>query len=199
VAVNDEGSPTPRLAPDALAEAMPRALIAEGRAAGLAADWVERVARATAAGLPAYPRFPLVPSIREGLFEARRARRIVRGLEGVESALATQELGFAQAAATRPDSNRRRVSRLLVVSADGSTRFYRGVDRLLDRFGTRLEVVLIECDEMELGGATFGDGRRARALMIDHKDAVVRFLTLLDELAGESTDDGDRGISSDGD
>ena len=135
----------------------------------------------TATGLPAFPRYPLGPAVGEGLFEARRAGRVVRGLEGAENALETQELGLAKAPATRPDANRRRVSRLLVVSADGSARFYRGVERLLDRFHVRLEVVLLECDEVELGSAAFGDGRHARALMIDHKEAVARFLTLLDE------------------
>jgi len=163
---------------------MPRVLIAEGRAEAFARDWAARVEQATATGLPAFPRYPLGPAIGEGLFEARRAGRLVRGLEGAESALETQELGLAKAPATRPDSNRRRVSRLLVVSADGSARFYRGVERLLARFHVRLEVVLLECDEVELGSAAFGDGRHARALMIDHKEAVVRFLTLLHESCG---------------
>ncbi len=169
-----------------LADAMPRAMIAEGRAEGFAEDWVERVKRATAAGLPAFPRYPFEPAVREGLFEARRAGRLVRGLEGAESALETQELGLARAPATRPDSDRRRVSRLLVVSADGSARFYRAVERLLEQFRVRLEVVLLECDEVELGSAAFGDGRRARALLIDHKQAVVRFLGRLDETSGGS-------------
>ncbi|MCP4906362.1 MAG: hypothetical protein GY910_15400 [bacterium] len=163
---------------------MPRSLIAEGRAERLALDWVARVDRAVAEGEPAFPRYPLCAGLRVALFEARRARRVVRGLEGAEGALGTQERGLAQAAATRPEANRRRISRLLVVSADGSARFYRGVDRLRHRYAARLEAVLVECDEIELGGAVFGDGCRARALMIDHKEAVARFLGVLDERIG---------------
>lgn len=185
MAASDESNPPQRLTLRALADAMPRALIAEGLAEGLAKDWVARLDRALEAGQPAYPRYPLVPRVREALFEARRARQLIRGLEGAENALETQESGLAQAAATRPGSNGRRVSRLLVVSADGSPRFYRGVDRLLERYGVRLEVVLIECDEVELGSAAFGEGKHARALMLDHKEAVARFLAVLYELAEE--------------
>ncbi len=178
---DDKRQESARLVSDALAGAMPRALIAEGRAERLAADWIARVDRAIAAGFSPFPRYPLDSSIREGLFEVRQSRQVVRGLEGAESALAMQDLGLSKAVATRPESDRRRVSRLLVVSADGSGRFYHGVGRLRERYFVRLEVVLIECDEMELGGATFGEGRRARALMINHKLAVARFLTRLDE------------------
>ena len=165
--------------PVALADAMPRILIAEERSDALAADWVMRIGLAVEAGHPRFPRYAFARTIREGLFEARRARRVVRGLEGVESALETEEAGLSRAAATRPDPVRSRISRLLIVASDGSPRFYRSVERLRDRFETRLEVLTLECDETALGEAVFGGGRRARALMIDHKDAVSRFLTII--------------------
>ena len=176
---DDDG---PILTVDGLAEAMPRFLIAEGLSEGIAADWILRMEQAATAGRPVLPWYPLEPTVREGLFEARQARQVVRGLEGAQSALESQDLGLSKAAATRPGENRRRISRLLVVSGDGSQRFYRDVARLRHRFQVRLEVVGLECDESELGAAAFGEGRYARALMIDHKDSVIRFLTILGQL-----------------
>ena len=165
-----------------LAEAMPRAILAEGRAASIASDWWARAERERAAGRPAWPRYPVVRAVQEGLFEARRAGALVRGLEGAEEALDAQEKGLAKAgAATRPRTASRRLSRLFVVSADGAERFYRHVERLRERHAARLEVVLMDCDDAALGEAAFGSGQRARALLLDHKGAVVNFLLKLDE------------------
>ncbi len=168
-----------RLEPERLAGAMPRVLIAEGRASALAEEWVRRALQARAEGLPALARYALDPRLRDALFEARRSRRIVRGIEGAEEALERQERGLARTAAARPESSQRRISRLLIVSADGSARFYGQVGRLLERYGTRLEAVLLECDESDLGAAAFGPGRRARALLLEHKEAVAEFLNRL--------------------
>ena len=164
----------------ALAAAWPRPLIAEGLAEGLAAWWLAERARARAAGAPPIPRHALSKALADGLFEARRARRLERGLEGAESLLAAEEAGLSQAAATRAGGAGRRISRLLIVSNDGSERFYRDVARVHTRFADRLEVLLLEADENELGAAAFGPGRHARALLLQHKEAVVRFLWLLE-------------------
>lgn len=164
-----------------LAEALPRALIAAGRAEGLAAAWVRARAQAVRDHGRAIPRWPFSRRIADALFTARRASQLVRGLEGAADALAREEAGLAKAASTRPGSGRRRISRLLVLSSDGSPRFYREAERLRGRFASRLECIELDCDEQALGGAVFGAGRRARALMLDHKQAVARLLELLDD------------------
>jgi len=171
---------------EALAVAWPRPLIEDGTASGLAAWWVESRRRAASLGLPRIPRHRLDPSLQSGLFDARRARRLARGLENAGSLLEAEEAGLKKVANSPVDSGRVRISRLLVVSGDGSQRFYRQVEKLRARFANRLEVLLLECDEEALGAAAFGRGRRARALLIHHKDAVVRFLSLL-EPAAETT------------
>jgi hypothetical protein len=165
-----------------LAASMPRSLIAEGLAEALAADWMGRVTMAQDSGHPALPRYPLCESIRQGLFEARRGRRLVRGLEGIESALEAEEAGLAKAPATRPEAGRSRISRLLVLSSDGAPRFYHTAERLRTRFASRVATVIVDCHEDELGEATYGAGQRARALMLDHKEAVTEFLLILDEI-----------------
>jgi hypothetical protein len=164
----------------ALAAAWPRPLIADGRAPRLAAWWVRSRHEAASLGLPRIARHRLDRSIEDGLFDARRARRLTRGLEGAETLLATEESGLKNAAGSQANSDRARISRLLVVSGDGSERFYRQVERLRERFANRLEVLLLDCDDEALGAAAYGRGRRARALLIHHKDGVVRFLSILD-------------------
>lgn len=170
----------------ALAAAWPRALIADGTAPGLAAWWVGSRHRAAALGQPGIARHRWDRSIEDGLFDVRRARQLARGLEGAETLLAAEEVGLKKAAGSQLDPDRVRISRLLLVSGDGSERFYHQVERLHARFANRLEVLLLDCDEEALGAAAFGQGKRARALLIHHKNAVVRFLSILDVTHHES-------------
>ena len=44
-------------------------------------------------------------------------------------------------------------------------------------------LAIIEADEEGLGAALFGPGKRARAVMVDHKDAVI---AILDRLRGQA-------------
>jgi hypothetical protein len=172
----------------ALHAAMPRPLIADGSASALADWWVRSRSAAHVRGLPRFARHAMSPVLQNALFEARRARRLERGLEGAEKRLETEQAGLRHAARARGEPEPVRISRLLLVSGDGLERFYREVEKLRARFENRLEVLLLDCDESALGGAGFGEGRRARALLIHHKDSVIRFLSLLEPTgpAGEA-------------
>jgi hypothetical protein len=177
---------------EALAQAWPRPLIAAGRAESLARWWCESRRAAIELGAAPFPRRAATPALWHALFEARRVRRLCRGLEGAEAALARQERGLLRAPATRVAPGARRISRLLVVAEDGAARFYRQIEKLCSRHGARLEALVLECDEVELGRAIFGPGQLARAVLLDHKDAVVRFLEILEgSLADPQADDAD--------
>lgn len=165
----------------ALASRWPRILIEQGAADSLAARWAASRSAASAAGRPAFAHHPLTPELSSALFEARRSRRLVRGLEAAEEALEAQALGVRRVAsdagpgaASPPAADR--ISRLLLISSDGSGRFYRNIHALMRKYGAMLEVLLVTCDELELGAAAFGKGQRARALLVEHKEAVVRVL-----------------------
>jgi hypothetical protein len=80
-----------------------------------------------------------------------------------------------------------RISRLLLLADDGADRFYRRVESLLRRHGPRVLALRLDLDAAALGGLLFGPGRRARLLLIEHKDAVCRVLLAL---AGEGEDTG---------
>ncbi len=191
-AVKDAVEGEDAFSPDvrALAETWPRALIAEGWGEGLAEWWILSRARSVAMGGPPFAATEFSPAIGQALFEARRARRLVRGLEGAEAALAAQEIGLSQTAAAQTQSGRPRVSRLLVVSQDGSPRFYHQVEKLQASFAQRLQVLRIECDEEALGYAIFGGSQRARAILLDHKEAV---LLILETLIAEMSEEGEEG------
>jgi hypothetical protein len=168
------------LGSEALAQAWPRTLIAAGRAEGLARWWCESRLAAIERGAAPFPHAVATAELWHALFEARRARRLCRGLESAQEALAIQERGLRQAPATQVTAaGARRISRLLVVSQDGSERFYRQIEKLCNLHVVRLEALVLECDEDELGRAIFGPGQPTRAVLLDHKDAVVRFLEIL--------------------
>ena len=73
---------------NALALAWPRSLIADGSATRLAAWWVASRHEADSLGLPPIARHPMARSVGDVLFDARRARRLARVLEGAETLLA---------------------------------------------------------------------------------------------------------------
>ena len=68
---------------------------------------------------------------------------------------------------------------MLLLGADGSPRFYRQAEKLAERHRDRLAVVVIESDEDALGAALYGEGKRVRAALIDHKGAVIVLLERL--------------------
>lgn len=159
----------------ALAKAWPRILIAAGEGEALATWWCAARAEATASGRPPFPHVPVDASLLGMLFEVRRARRLVRGFEAIEQSLTAQEAGMRRAPATRPQEVRR-ISRLLVLTQDAAPRLYRNAEKLLRQYSDRLEVLVLECDESVLGSALYGEGKRVRAVLLDHKEAVVDLL-----------------------
>lgn len=167
----------------ALASAWPRALIESGVADQITDDWRARAQRAVESGLPPWPRYALDAVLADGLFEVRRARRVVRGLEGAADALDRERAGLSRSAATR--SAGRRISRLLLLASDGAPRFYRQAEKLAARHQERLAVAVIDADEEAMGAALYGSGQRVRAALIDHKDAVI---AVLERLASQAVE-----------
>lgn len=166
----------------ALAARWPREFSAATRADSLAADWIRSREAARAAGLPPFARHELTRSLADALFEARRARRLIRGLEPAELRLAAQAGGVARARGAHADLEApgARISRLLLISQDGADRFYRKINDLHENYEFMLEVLVVACDASELARGAYGAGEQARALLLDHKAAVVRVLESLD-------------------
>lgn len=169
-----------------LALRWPRDLVDPARRERLAADWIRSREASRAALRGPFARHGLTRALGDALFEARRARRLVRGLEAAQAHLAAQAGGVVRALEGdvgrlgERDRARVRLSRLLLISEDGSSRFMRRIDDLYEEYGFMLEVLLVTCDEFELARVPFGANERARVLLIDHKGACVRVLESLD-------------------
>jgi hypothetical protein len=103
----------------------------------------------------------------------------VRGLEQVEKKLEQEARGLSMADARSGTERGARVSRLVLVSADGTERFYRQVERLLRVQGARVLVIQVDADSSQLGGVLSQAVGVVRALMIEHKDSVARVLWAL--------------------
>jgi hypothetical protein len=72
-----------------------------------------------------------------------------------------------------------RIARLLLVTTDGSPRFYRQVARALAAHGGRTLALAVACDAMTFGRRVFGADATAKAVGLVHKDAVAAVLLAL--------------------
>lgn len=121
------------------------------------------------------PCVPPTAAIRGALTAAGGAGRLARGLEAIADSLAGEARGLRAAGL----GDAARVSRLLIVSDDGSERFYRQVGRLLREHGHRVLVLRLRCDAGRLGTILFGAGATAKAACVSHKAAVASVLLAL--------------------
>jgi hypothetical protein len=148
-----------------------------------AADLVHQLAVRSrplwAKGVWDVPRVELAPALEAALKSAFSAGRIVRGLEGAQRALANEQQGLKQGDRKAGARRGGRVSRLLVLAGDGSERFYRDVESLLQRHAPRILALRLSTDEVALGQLLFGRDQVARLVMVAHKDAVSAVLLAL--------------------
>ena len=122
---------------------------------------------------------PLSDALASALQRARSSGRVVRGLETAEQVLAVEEHG-QRLADRRGDGVRgARVSRLLLLTSDGADRFHRQVEALLRRHTARVLAIRVDADADTLGALLFGAGRRARLVLLEHKEAVAEALRAL--------------------
>jgi hypothetical protein len=129
-----------------------------------------------ARGVIVVPTATWTPALAAALGDAQREGHLVRGLEQVEKTLEQEARGLSMADARSGTERGARVSRLVLVSADGTERFYRQVERLLRAQGARVLVIQVDADSSQLGGVLSQAAGVVRALMIEHKDSVARVL-----------------------
>jgi hypothetical protein len=124
-------------------------------------------------------RVAFTPGLKTALRGAFATGRIVRGLEGAEKLLAAERRGLERVDQSTGVDRGGRISRLLVLSDDGSDRFYRNVEFVLRRNAPRVLALRLDVGEDALGGLLFGPDQVARLLLIQHKDAVSAVLLAL--------------------
>jgi hypothetical protein len=107
-----------------------------------------------------------------------------QGLELVADELAAEQRGIDALRRKSPEAAPSpRVSRVLFVSADGSTRFYRDVESLLRKYADRLLVVRLDVPGDALGEAVLPAPRLVRAVLVKDKRAAAKALLALSPAA----------------
>lgn len=123
------------------------------------------------------PKLMLTDALQDALHKARRTGRIVQGIDSAKDVLDRERLGISLL--NDQAGQGRRISRLILMSGDGTENFYQQADRLLKKHAPRVLGCKFAMDSRCLGELVFGRGRVAKLVLIAHKDAVSEiFLTM---------------------
>lgn len=122
------------------------------------------------------PHLALTDGLKTALSFARRCGKMHGGLENIATLLQREEAGFIKLAARGQDSRPQALTRLLIVSDDGSDRFYRHCESLIVRYAPRVLCVRLALSSTALGEHFFGKETLVKALLVDQKDSVQRVL-----------------------
>ena len=117
-------------------------------------------------------------ALRAALRAAQAAGQLERGLETIAAGLDAEAQGLRIAGMGMAA----RISRLVIVSDDGSERFYRQVAALLRAHGRRVLVLRMRCAAAALGALLSARGATAKAVAVKHKAAVAAVLLALAEV-----------------
>jgi len=120
------------------------------------------------------------PALASALERAQREGSLVRGLEVIEKTLEREAHGLSLVDQRSGAQRGSRVSRLILVTNDGTPRFYRQVERLLAVQGPRLLVIYMDdADSTQFAAVIPQGGGVVRALMLEHKELVAGALVAL--------------------
>lgn len=155
---------------------LPRQLEASGHDGTIRRVLQERTVMLWPGGARKVPRLAMNDALRRELLFAALNRRMIMGFEAISEKL-TKEARGIQALSDRSErAQGERISRLIVCSRDGSERFYRRLERLLQEQERRVLGCLLDVDSVSLGAAMPGGRRPVKVAMVEHKDAVSSIL-----------------------
>lgn len=120
------------------------------------------------------PVIQLNSGLRNHLFAAKSIGELVIGYEAIEKALAN-ELHGLQKVSNQSD----RVSRLVMVTNDGSPRFYRQLTFLHEKHGERVLICRLDTNSLLLGDVLQLKGKQVKAILLTRKKSVVNVLKSL--------------------
>lgn len=160
---------------------LPKDVVADPRHDAVVNLLVTRAGLLWEGGRNSVATLPLTEALSGTLRGALAAGQAYQGLELLTEKLASEQKGLDAAIAKSPDSPQNaRVSRILFLANDGSTRFYRDCDALLSRYAQRLLACRLEVTGEELGNALRGGSKMVRSvLVVDKKLGAQALLALL--------------------
>jgi len=120
------------------------------------------------------PVLKLTPKLRTHIFYAKSLGELIVGYEAIARALANELRGLK-----RIDSQSDRVSRLLIVTNDGSPRFYRELAFLQKRQGPRVLICQLDVGSVLMGNILGFKDQVVKAVLLNKKKSVVNVLKSL--------------------
>lgn len=119
---------------------------------------------------------PVEAPLRESLPVVARTGCLTRGLETIAKLLDDEKKGLDLVQQKTGQPAAQRMSRLLLLSNDGSERFYRQVASLLKDHGNRVWTCRLDVSEGEFGRLFLGAETAVKAMLINDKKALASFL-----------------------
>ena len=120
------------------------------------------------------PLLQLNPELRKQIFSAKFLGALIIGYWAVEKAL-ENELHGLQNVNNQSD----RVSRLLIVTNDGSPRFYHQLEFLHKKHGGRVLICRLDVDSSLMGNILELKDKQVKAVLLNRKESVVNVLKSL--------------------
>jgi hypothetical protein len=158
---------------------LPKLLETDPRAAKINARLAQNLNPLWADGRLRVINLDLNPSLEKALWVARRAGHLRGGLENIESNLRREQQGLDSLKKRHLAQDAARMSRILIMSSDGSERFYRHCEALLSAHADRLVGIRLNVNSQALGQKFFGKDAQVKAVLVAHKDFVIRVLESL--------------------
>lgn len=126
------------------------------------------------------PTLPMTEALAAELRRGLVAGYAAQGLEFIADKLAAEQKGLDALNKKAPENPQNaRVSRIIFLANDGSTRFYRDVDSLLTRYPQRLLACRLDIAGEALGQTLLGTPKMVRSVLVFDKTVGARALLAL--------------------
>lgn len=158
---------------------LPKLLEADSRADVIQAELGKNLKPLWSEGRLKVPTLELNPGLEKALSISRRAGQLRGGLENIESLLRREQQGLQALKNRKLAQDAGRMNRILLMSSDGSERFYRRCESLLTTHADRLFGIRLNIASQSLGQKFFGKDAQVKVVLVTHKDFVVKALESL--------------------
>jgi len=158
---------------------LPKNVLTSPSAAAVEKLFVSTEQRLRFAGKVTVSRWVFNQKVQAALGDVIVGRQLVQSLEVIGKTLDRELKGLMAVQQKTAKQPTERLSRLLLLSNDGSDRFYHDVESLLVRHGQRTWCCVVEATGEQLGQAIKPGGAAAKAVMIADRKALELFLLRL--------------------
>ena len=158
---------------------LPRGLEADGTAETIRQILMTRTVQLWFGSDLSVPIITMNDNLKKLLKMANLNGKVQRGLETISDKLDKEKRGIDHLRERRDLPVGDRVSRLLLVSNDGTRRFYRNIEHLQQLHSPRLLCCMLDMDGNSLGSVITGREKLVKVILAEHKEMVAAILRTL--------------------